>query len=113
MTIVETDNGLIVIDPLVSRQTANAALELYRFNRGSALSVKAVIYTHSHVDQYGGVLGVVKPEDVGVEPGKSISMCPRVFSIMRSARTLLPVMRWVAVLPICTGCICSPMLRAR
>lgn len=79
MTIVETDNGIIVIDPLVSRQTANAALNLYRFNRGASLPVKAVIYTHSHVDHYGGVLGVVNPQNVGVEPGKIHIYAPQGF----------------------------------
>ena len=64
MTIVETDFGLIVIDPLVSRQTAQAALNLYRQRLNSSLPVKAVIYTHSHIDHYGGVLGVVTPEEV-------------------------------------------------
>ena len=69
MTIVETNNGIIVIDPLISRQTADAALKLYRFNRASAMPVKAVIYTHSHIDHYGGVLGVVDPQNVG--PGQN------------------------------------------
>ena len=56
-TFVEGDTGVIVIDPLVSTETAAAALELYRQHRGDR-PVVGVIYTHSHVDHFGGVLGV-------------------------------------------------------
>jgi alkyl sulfatase BDS1-like metallo-beta-lactamase superfamily hydrolase len=58
MTLVESDHGVIVIDPLVSQECAAAALALYRAHRGDR-AVTAVIYTHSHVDHFGGVLGVV------------------------------------------------------
>ncbi|OQP71287.1 hypothetical protein IB69_017980 [Xanthomonas citri] len=63
MTIIETATGLVVIDPLVSKETAKAALDLYRANVGR-LPVKAVIYSHSHVDHYGGVKGVVDEREV-------------------------------------------------
>ncbi len=58
MTIVEADTGVIVIDPLISAETAAAALALYRENRGDR-PVTGVIYTHSHVDHFGGVNGVL------------------------------------------------------
>ena len=58
MTLVESDTGVIVIDPLISAECAAAALALYRAHRGDR-PVTAVIYTHSHVDHFGGVLGVV------------------------------------------------------
>ena len=58
MTVVEGESGIIVIDPLVSAETAAAAIGLYRSHRGDR-PVKAVIYTHSHIDHFGGVLGVV------------------------------------------------------
>lgn len=57
ITFVEGDSGVIVIDPLISTETAAAALELYRQHRGQR-AVRAVIYTHCHVDHFGGVLGV-------------------------------------------------------
>jgi alkyl sulfatase BDS1-like metallo-beta-lactamase superfamily hydrolase len=61
MTLVESDHGVIVIDPLVSAECAAAALALYRRHRGDR-AVTAVIYTHSHLDHFGGVLGVAGPE---------------------------------------------------
>lgn len=61
MTLVEGERGVIVIDPLVSVETAAAALALYRKHRGER-PVTAVIYTHSHVDHFGGVEGVVSGE---------------------------------------------------
>ena len=54
MTLVEGDTGVIVIDPLISAETAAAALALYRTHRGDR-PVTAVIYTHAHVDHFGGV----------------------------------------------------------
>jgi alkyl sulfatase BDS1-like metallo-beta-lactamase superfamily hydrolase len=64
ITFVEGDTGIIVIDPLVSTETAAAALQLYRTHRGGDRPVVAVIYTHSHVDHFGGVLGVTSQADV-------------------------------------------------
>ena len=58
MTVVEGRNGVIVIDPAVSAEVSAAGLALYREHRGDR-PVTAVIYTHSHIDHFGGVLGVV------------------------------------------------------
>lgn len=63
LTVFEGATGIIVADPLVSVETARAALELYYKHRGRR-PVVAVIYSHSHVDHYGGVKGVVSEEDV-------------------------------------------------
>jgi alkyl sulfatase BDS1-like metallo-beta-lactamase superfamily hydrolase len=63
MTLVEGTRGVIVIDPLVSTECAAAALALYRKHRGER-EVSAVVYTHSHVDHFGGVKGVVSAEQV-------------------------------------------------
>ena len=63
MTIMEGKEGITVIDPLVSAETAKVGMDLYYKNRGKK-PVVAVIYTHSHVDHYGGVRGVVDEADV-------------------------------------------------
>ncbi len=63
MTVIEGKTGVIVIDPLISVETAAAALSLYRTHRGER-AVTGVIYTHSHVDHFGGVKGVTSQEDV-------------------------------------------------
>jgi len=62
MTIIEGDAGLILIDPVLTNETAKAALELYLKNR-PAKPVVAVIYTHSHADHFGGAKGVITEED--------------------------------------------------
>ena len=61
MTLVESDHGVIVIDPLISAECARAALALYRQHRGDR-AVTAVIYTHAHADHFGGVHGVYESE---------------------------------------------------
>ena len=67
MTIIEGDTGLILIDPLTYCEAAAAALALYRRHRGDR-PVHTVIYSHSHADHFGGVEGVVTPEQVQRDP---------------------------------------------
>jgi alkyl sulfatase BDS1-like metallo-beta-lactamase superfamily hydrolase len=63
ISFVEGKTGWIVIDPLISAETAAAALTLLRREKGER-PVSAVIYTHSHVDHYGGVKGVISDADI-------------------------------------------------
>lgn len=63
MNIIEGDSGLIIMDPLITTETARAGLELY-FQHRPRKPVVAVIYTHSHADHFGGVRGVVDETDV-------------------------------------------------
>ena len=63
ITFIQGDTGWIVLDPLISAETAKAALDLVTQHRGRR-PVDAVIYSHSHVDHYGGVRGVVNEDDV-------------------------------------------------
>jgi alkyl sulfatase BDS1-like metallo-beta-lactamase superfamily hydrolase len=63
MTIVEGKTGITIYDPLISEETAKAALDLYYAHRPRK-PVVAVIYSHSHVDHFGGVRGVVSEADV-------------------------------------------------
>jgi alkyl sulfatase BDS1-like metallo-beta-lactamase superfamily hydrolase len=62
LTIIEADNGLILIDPLLSNETSKAALDLYLANR-PVKPVIAVIYSHSHADHFGGGKGVMSEQD--------------------------------------------------
>ncbi|WP_242670035.1 alkyl/aryl-sulfatase [Mycobacterium decipiens] len=78
ISFVEGDTGVIVIDPLVSTEVAAAALALYRTHRGGDRPVVAVIYTHSHVDHFGGVLGVTTQSEV--EAGKVAVLAPEGFT---------------------------------
>jgi alkyl sulfatase BDS1-like metallo-beta-lactamase superfamily hydrolase len=63
ITFVRGDTGWIVFDPLVSSETAKAALALANQHLG-ARPVVAVIYSHSHVDHFGGVRGIIDEADV-------------------------------------------------
>ena len=64
ITFIEGKDGWIVIDPLTTAATAAACLELANSKLGKR-PVTAVLYTHSHADHYGGILGVTTREDVG------------------------------------------------
>ena len=77
ISFIEGDTGIIVIDPLISTETAAAALSLYRAHRGDR-PVVAVIYTHSHVDHFGGVLGVTTQADV--DAGRVAVIAPEHFT---------------------------------
>ena len=63
ITFIEAPKGVIVMDPLVSAEVAKAGLDLYRKHRGNK-PIVAVIHSHSHIDHYGGVKGVVSQEDI-------------------------------------------------
>ncbi|KFY28805.1 hypothetical protein V491_00274 [Pseudogymnoascus sp. VKM F-3775] len=60
ITFVEGKTGIIVIDPLISCECASAARELYYKHRG-VRPVMAMIYTHSHLDHFGGASGILSP----------------------------------------------------
>ncbi len=76
VSFIEGDTGVIVLDPLVTKETAAAALALYREHRGNR-PVTGVIYTHPHVDHFGGVKGVTTQEDV--DAGKVPIIAPEGF----------------------------------
>jgi len=63
MTIVEGNKGITIYDPLISEETAKAALDLYYAHRPKK-PVVAVVYSHSHIDHFAGVRGVVNEADV-------------------------------------------------
>ena len=61
MTIIEGKTGWIIVDPLTTRETAARAFAFAKQHLKER-PIKAVIYTHSHIDHFGGVLGVLSPE---------------------------------------------------
>jgi alkyl sulfatase BDS1-like metallo-beta-lactamase superfamily hydrolase len=63
MTIVAGDTGWIIIDSLTTFETAQAAIELVRKHLGER-PVVALIYTHSHIDHFGGAKGVLSESDL-------------------------------------------------
>jgi alkyl sulfatase BDS1-like metallo-beta-lactamase superfamily hydrolase len=93
MTVIEGDSGLILIDPLMTAEVARAALDLYYAHRPRK-PVVAVIYTHSHIDHYGGVRGVVDEADV--KAGRAAIIAPAGFMEAISGENVLaglPMMR--------------------
>ncbi|GHV64926.1 SDS hydrolase SdsA1 [Spirochaetia bacterium] len=63
ITFIEGKNSYLVIDPITSEETARACRELL-FKHIGERPIQAVVYTHSHVDHWAGVNGVVNIEDV-------------------------------------------------
>lgn len=76
MTIIRGATGWIVVDPLTSRETAAAALQLVNEKLGQR-PVSAVIYSHSHADHFGGVRGITS--DADVRAGKTAIIAPAKF----------------------------------
>src|SRR5580692_4857789 len=76
VTFISGVTGWIVIDPLTSEETARAALALVNEHLGER-PVRAVIYTHSHTDHFGGVHGVVSDDDV--TEGRAVVIAPKGF----------------------------------
>jgi alkyl sulfatase BDS1-like metallo-beta-lactamase superfamily hydrolase len=86
LTVIEGATGLILIDPLTVAESARAALELYFAHRPKK-PVVAVIYTHSHVDHYGGVRGVI--DDADVKAGRVEVIAPDGFMEAISGENVL------------------------
>ncbi len=76
ITFAEGDDGIVVFDPLISSETAAAALELYYQHRPRK-PVVAVVFSHSHVDHFGGVRGIV--DDARVAAGEVKIVAPEGF----------------------------------
>ncbi|MFG0283374.1 MAG: alkyl/aryl-sulfatase [Phycisphaerales bacterium JB039] len=77
ISFVRGKTGWIVIDPLTTAEVARAALELFQEHIGEGLPITGVIYSHSHVDHWGGVRGVV--DEVAVRSGRVPVIAPRDF----------------------------------
>lgn len=57
MSILHTDNGYLIVDPLTSVESARAAMQLVYDELGER-PLTGVVYTHSHTDHFGGIRGV-------------------------------------------------------
>lgn len=77
ITFIKGETGWIVFDPLISQETAKAALDFVNEQLGER-PVVAVIYSHSHIDHFGGVRGIVNEEDVAA--GKVQILAPDHFT---------------------------------
>lgn len=86
-TFIRTDNGWIVFDVLMCTQDMAAAKALMEKHFGK-LDIKAVLYSHSHVDHYGGILGLIDREDAAdaglpleeqLKSGKVVILAPEGF----------------------------------
>ncbi|HEY8126972.1 MAG TPA: alkyl sulfatase dimerization domain-containing protein [Methylocystis sp.] len=77
ITFIRGDKGWIVFDPLISTETAKAAFELIAQNLGER-PIVAVVYSHSHVDHYGGARGIIDAADV--KAGKVQVLAPEHFA---------------------------------
>ena len=86
MTIIEGETGLIVIDPMTTAEVARAGLDLYYAHRPRK-PVLCVIYSHSHVDHYGGAMGVTSAQDVAA--GKVAVIAPDQFMEELSGENVL------------------------
>jgi alkyl sulfatase BDS1-like metallo-beta-lactamase superfamily hydrolase len=86
ITFIAGDKGWLIIDPLTTGQTARACLELANAQLGHR-PVTAVIYTHSHVDHFGGVLGVTTQAEVDV--GRCMVIAPEGFLLEAVAENVI------------------------
>ncbi|WP_397333701.1 MBL fold metallo-hydrolase [Ornithinimicrobium sp. INDO-MA30-4] len=100
MTFIEGHSGIIVIDPLISTETAAAALALYRQHRGDR-EVRALIYTHSHIDHLGA--SSVSLLKMTSTRGAFRLLLPRASLKKPWPRTCSLAPPWADVLAICMG----------
>lgn len=63
MTLIEGDSGWIVVDPLTAKETAKQAFDFAQKHLGKK-PISAILFTHSHLDHFGGALGIVTAEQV-------------------------------------------------
>lgn len=64
MSIIKGKKGWIIIDPLNNVEAARKGWEIFKANIDPDAKLRAVIISHSHVDHYMGLIGVVNPSDI-------------------------------------------------
>jgi alkyl sulfatase BDS1-like metallo-beta-lactamase superfamily hydrolase len=63
LTLIEGKTGWIVVDPLTTRESAKFAMDFAQQHLGKK-PVSGMVFTHAHVDHFGGALGVLTPQEV-------------------------------------------------
>src|SRR3546814_6013942 len=104
MTIIRGDTGWIVVDPLLSEETAAAGWKLFADTveaKSGTRPIRAVIFSHSHSDHFGGVGGIVNAEQVAKE--KTASSPRTVFRKKRRRKMSWPAARWGGARSICSA----------
>lgn len=88
MSFIKTNNGWMIFDVLMCRETAEAAIDLFKRNVDANPRIVAVLISHSHADHYGGVGAIVDsgniadaslPLDQQLKPGKIAVITPEGF----------------------------------
>ena len=73
LTFVRSKTGWIVIDVTTNTEAAAYGLRITEEVLGENIHdhIRAVIISHSHADHFGGIKGIVSPQQVGKAEGKS------------------------------------------
>ena len=90
MTIIRGKSGWIIVDPLLSEEAAAASWKLFADTveaKAGKRPIRAVIFSHSHSDHFGGVGGIVTPEQVKAEKIRIIA--PHGFSEEATSENVL------------------------
>ena len=62
MTLIDGDTGWIVVDPLTTQETAATAWA-FAMQHLENKPIKAVLFTHPHVDHFGGISGLMSEQE--------------------------------------------------
>lgn len=102
MTFIRSDNGWIVIDVLLSKETALAGYNLLK-KHVEDLPVKAVIYTHPHVDHFAGIDAIL--ENAPNKPEAIEIIGPKGFFEDAVSENLMAGVAWGEERPICMAAV--------
>lgn len=87
MSLIEGDTGWIVVDPLITAETAGAAWQMAKKHVVGDEPIVAVIFTHSHIDHFGGIEGVISAEQAKANGVRIIA--PKGFMAESTSENLL------------------------
>jgi len=68
MTLIKGESGWIVVDAMTSKETARYAYDFAMQHLAKrypdTTTISAIVFTHSHIDHFGGVLGIVDQQQI-------------------------------------------------